>query len=118
MTLKLHRLHAANQATRVQFDTLGITWRGEGGTVADKTAMAHRLALCWNLCEGFTTEALERGMMRDLPQAVYVGDFAEARRLVTEMDRAVDRTDGRLHDCVRCGAPPAPVAIEPDEATL
>jgi len=112
---RLHRLHAANQATRVQFDTLGITWRGDGGSVELKTEMAHRLALCWNLCEGFTTETLERGMMRDLPQAVYDGDIDTARRLVSEMDRAVDRSDGRLNDCVQCGAPPVPVVIEPDD---
>ena len=113
--LKLHRLHAAPQATRVQFDTLGITWRGEGGSVALKTEMARRLAVCWNVLVGAPTDALEEDAMGRLFNAVAAGDLATARDLVRQMDAALDWTDGRLHDCVQCGAPPAPVVIEPDD---
>lgn len=113
--LKLHRLHAAPQATRVQFDTMGITWRGEGGSVADKTAMARRLAVAWNVCEGFPTPALERGLLLELVNAVAAGNLEAAQAAVAEMDRSLDMTGGRLNDCVQCGAPPAPVVIEPDD---
>ena len=113
--MKLHRIHAAPQATRVQFDTLGVDWRGEGGTVAAKTEMARRLAVCWNVCEGFPTPALEADLMGRMINAVAAGDLATAQDLVRQMDRSLDMTGGRLNDCVQCGAPPVPVVIEPDD---
>jgi len=101
---KLHRLHAAPQATRVQFDTLGITWRGEGGDVATKTAMARRLAVCWNVATGVPTDALEEDILGRLFNAVAAGDLPTAQALVRQMDAALDWTGGRLHDCEQCGA--------------
>lgn len=99
---KLHRIHAAPQATRVQFDGMGITWRGDGGCIEEKTAMARRLAVAWNVCEGFPTPALERGLLRELVDAVAAGNLAAAQAAVAEMDLEVDTTGGRVHDCEPC----------------
>ena len=41
-------------------------WRGEGGDQETKRELAYRLALCWNLAEGWPTEALEEGILRSV----------------------------------------------------
>jgi hypothetical protein len=100
--VKLHRIHAAPVATRVQFDDLGMTGRGEGGDPAHKDAMAYRLALCWNVLEGMPTSALADGMLRDIFMAIDAGDLAAAQALVARFDGRIDDTNGRPHDCKSC----------------
>lgn len=100
---KLHRIHAGASSSRLEFDApVRVTWRGEGEDVAIKTAMAHRLATCWNVCEGIPTTLLLEGFLRDLVTAIDAGDLAAAQELVSRMDRGIDRSHGRLHDCPGC----------------
>lgn len=114
--MKLHRIHANAQSTRLEFNSLDLTWRGEGRSVslADKMAIAHRLALCWNLCEGMPTELLEGGLLRDVAWAVRDGDLAKAQELQRQLDDGRDLTDGRLHDCASCLGGTARIEDEPD----
>jgi hypothetical protein len=106
--VKLHRVHATPQATRVEFNTLGMTWRGEGGDSDAKAAMAYRLALCWNVLEGISNAELTTGWLLELCQAVENGDLETARAVLHRLDEKIDRTAGRLHDCPTClGIEPA-----------
>ena len=99
-------------------------WRGEGGTQETKRELAYRLALCWNLAEGWPTEALEKGILQSVEDAlVELIELLEARseevpndirtlgkrlsRLLEERDANYDLTDGRPHDCATCLAKPA-----------
>lgn len=105
--MKLHHIHAAPVATRVQFEHKGIdvTWRGDGGSLPLKREMARRLAVCWNVLEGMPTDALERGLLLEVFQAIDAGDLDRARRAVADVDRACDLTaDGHAHDCKACRA--------------
>jgi hypothetical protein len=101
--VKLHRIHAAPQATRVEFSAPNEqTWRGEGGNPASKAAIAYRLALCWNVLEGIPTSKLDTGTVRDLCEAVIDGDLERARTIVRSWADGVDMTNGRPHDCKAC----------------
>jgi hypothetical protein len=99
-------------------------WRGEGGDQETKRELAYRLALCWNLAEGWPTEALEKGILRSVEDAlVELLALLELRseevpeevrslagrlsRLLEERDTHFDLTDGRPHDCAACLAKPA-----------
>ncbi len=101
--VKLHRHHAAPQATRVQFgEPISQTWRGDGGNPDLKAAIAYRLAVCWNVCEGIPTSQLEEGVLIELLDAVADGNLRRAQSLLAKMDRGFDETDGRFHDCEPC----------------
>jgi hypothetical protein len=119
---RLHRIHAVLAQKRserskvepVSFDIDLARWRCEKGGKdwAMSAAMARRLVVCWNLCDGYPTEALEDGVLRDLyvvgvdlAKAVISGDpnaTALAQRYRELNDQAagqLDTTDGRVHDC-------------------
>lgn len=103
--MKLHHIHAAPVASRVQFEHRGleVTWRGDGGTLPLKREMARRLAVCWNVLEGIPTEALERGLLLEAFTAIAAGDLARAQRAAAEIDKAVELTEhGDAHDCDAC----------------
>lgn len=103
--VKLHRFHMVDQATRLQFDhpTLGMTWRADGRYALDlKQAIAHRLAVCWNVLEGMPTELIEQGLLLELCLAIDAGDMDRAKAALAKMDSGIDRTDGRAHDCAAC----------------
>jgi len=116
-----HRIHASPASGRggCSLDTGPVRWRGEGGTQEAKRELAYRLALCWNLAEGWPTEALEKGILRsvedtlvellallevrseDIPNDVrMLGE--QVSRLLEERDANYDLTDGRPHDCAAC----------------
>lgn len=120
-TENLHRIHAAPAAGLGgrSFDVGPFRWRAEGGPKDGELAraVAHRLALCWNLCEGARTATLEDGaILREaeahdaLLDAIERGaDLAEIQRLAAaarqaanDLDDAYDRTGGRLNDCPTC----------------
>jgi len=56
-----HRVHAAPASGRggCSLDIGPVRWRGEGGDQETKREVAYRLAVCWNVAEGWPTEALE-----------------------------------------------------------
>lgn len=81
--------------------------------------MAYRLALCWNICEGWPTAELERGVLREVDdlarelvdEVLALGDDAprELARIATLLRSAYaardvhqDLTDGRPADCNAC----------------
>jgi hypothetical protein len=83
------------------------------------------LALCWNLAEGWPTEALEKGILRSVEDGfVQLLSLLEVRSedipddirtlgkrlslLLEERDKHYDLTHGRPHDCAACLAKPAP----------
>ncbi len=121
-----HRVHAAPASGRggCSLDTGPVRWRGEGGDQETKRELAYRLALCWNLAEGWPTEALEKGILRSVEETL-VGLLAllevrsedipndvrmlgeQVSRLLEERDANYDLTDGRPHDCAACLARPA-----------
>ena len=120
-----HRVHAAPASGRggCSFDIGPVRWRGEGGTQEDKRELAYRLALCWNLAEGWPTEALEKGILRSVEDAlVQLLDLLDRRSaevpadirtladrlscLLKERDTHYDFTDRRPHDCAACLAKP------------
>jgi hypothetical protein len=89
-----------------------VRWRGEGGSQEEKRELAYRLALCWNLAEGWPTDALEEGILRSVEDALVqllklldqrpqevpyevrtLGD--QLSRLLEERDAHYDLTDGR-----------------------
>ena len=99
-------------------------WRGEGGDQETKRELAYRLALCWNLAEGWPTKALEKGVLRSVEDTLaQLLELLEVRseevpddvrtlgnrlaRLLEERDTHFDLTDGRPHDCAACLAKPA-----------
>jgi hypothetical protein len=118
---RLHRIHAApasGQGGR-SFDLGGYRWRPTeaGKDSEDARAIAHRLALCWNLCEGIRTETLEAGALRkeadataELVEAIERGEPPERLRALTAalrragglVEAGIDRSHGRLHDCPSC----------------
>ena len=120
-----HRIHASPASGRggCSLDTGPVRWRGEGGDQETKRELAYRLALCWNLAEGWPTEALEKGILRsvedtlvqllallevrseEVPDDVRIHG-ARLSRLLEERDTRFDLTDGRPHDCVACLAKP------------
>lgn len=103
---KLHRFHMVDQASRLQFDhpDHGMTWRADGRFPLDlKGAIAHRLAVCWNVLEGMPTESLKNGMLLELCDAVEAGDMERAKAALAEMDRGIDRTGGKVNDCTSPG---------------
>lgn len=129
MSDRLHRIHAAPATGKggCRLDVGGVTWRGEGGGDG-RRAMAHRLGLAWNLLEGWPTEALERGVLREVDDLAHeladevlaLGDDAprELTRIATllraafaERDPHQDLTDGRPADCDACYPPEAAPAL-------
>ena len=121
-----HRVHAAPALGRggCSLDTGPVRWRGEGGDQEAKRELAYRLALCWNLAEGWPTEALEKGILRAVEDAlVQLLDLLDRRSaevpadirtladrlscLLEERDTDYDLSDGRPHDCAACLAKPA-----------
>jgi len=123
-----HRVHAAPALGRggCSLDTGPVRWRGEGGDQEAKRELAYRLALCWNLAEGWPTEALEKGILRAVEDAlVQLLDLLDRRSaevpadirtladrlscLLEERDTHYDLTDGHPHDCAAClGKPDRP----------
>lgn len=102
---RLHRFHMRDQATRLEFEHTrhAMAWRADGRfPLALKGAIAHRLAVCWNVLEGMPTALLEQGLLLELCQAVDAGDIDRAKAALAKMDRASDNTDGRPHDCPGC----------------
>jgi hypothetical protein len=118
---RLHRIHAS-QAVGVggnSFTIEPIRWRGEGdGSV--KREMARRIVLCWNVCEGWPTDALEAGCLRDYDAAAMnlisvveryptddlpanlVNAVGHLRIALRNRDMQQDLTNGRPHDCESC----------------
>ena len=120
-----HRIHASPASGRggCSLDTGPVRWRGEGGDQETKRELAYRLALCWNLAEGWPTEALEKGILRSVEdRLVELLELLEIRSedipddvralgkrlspLLEERDTHYDLTDARPHDCAACLAKP------------
>ena len=120
-----HRVHAAPASGRggCSLDIGPVRWRGEGGDQETKRELAYRLAVCWNVAEGWPTEALEAGVLRSVEDGLVkllellrvrsedvpcdirkLGD--RLSRLIEERDTHYDLTDGRPHDCAACLAKP------------
>ncbi len=116
-----HRVHAAPASGRggCSLDIGPTRWRGEGGDQETKRELAYRLAVCWNVAEGWPTEALEAGVLRSVEDGlVELLELLEVRseevpedvrrlgdrlsRLLEERDTHYDLTDGRIHDCAAC----------------
>jgi len=121
-----HRVHASPASGRggCSLDIGPVRWRGEGGDQETKRELAYRLALCWNLAEGWPTEALERGVLQSVEDGlVELLELLEVRseevpddirtlgkrlsRLLEERDTRFDLTHGRPHDCAACLGKPA-----------
>jgi len=121
-----HRIHASPASGRggCSLDIGPVRWRGEGGDQETKRELAYRLAVCWNVAEGWPTEALEEGILRSVEDTlVELLELVEVRsedipddvralgqrlsRLLKERDTHFDLTDGRPHDCAACLAKPA-----------
>ena len=122
-----HRVHAAPASGRggCSLDIGPVRWRGEGGDQETKRELAYRMAVCWNVAEGWPTEALEKGILRSVEDglAELLG-LLEVRveevpddvrllgerlsRLLEERDTHYDLTDGRPHDCAGCLGKPVP----------
>lgn len=124
--MKLHRIHAAPSAGvgGRSFDLLG-RWRCDGAQDPAITRLvAHRLSLCWNLCEGWPTEDLEGGILRDIEETtlhlldeLFVADFevelpqavidlrGKLKALFEKGQKVYDNTDGRPADCDGCYPP-------------
>ncbi len=122
-----HRVHAAPASGRggCSFDIGPTRRRGEGGDQETKRELAYRLAVCWNVAEGWPTDALEAGLLRSVEDGlVRLLDILETRsedvpddvralgerlsRLPEERDAHSDLTKGRPHDCPACLAKTAP----------
>jgi len=120
-----HRVHSAPASGRggCSVDIGPARWRGEGGSQEAKRELAYRLALCWNLAEGWPTEALEKGILRSVEDAiVQLLDLLDRRSaevpadirtladrlscLLKERNTHYDLTDDRPHDCAACLAKP------------
>ena len=120
-----HRVHAAPASGRggCSLDIGPVRWRGEGGDQETKRELAYRLAVCWNVAEGWPTEALEAGVLRSVEDGLVkllellrvrsedvpcdirkLGD--RLSRLLEERDTHYDLTDGRPHDCAACLSKP------------
>jgi hypothetical protein len=122
-----HRVHAVPASGRggCSLDIGPVRWRGEGGDQESKRELAYRMAVCWNVAEGWPTEALEAGVLRSVEDGLVkllqllrarsedVPDDVRAlgrrlSRLLGERDTHYDLTDGRPHDCPGCVGKPAP----------
>jgi hypothetical protein len=109
-----HRVHAAPASGRggCSLDIGPVRWRGEGGDQETKRELAYRLAVCWNVAEGWPTEALEAGVLRSVEEGLFeLLDLLETRsaevpddvrtvgerlsRLLEARDAHYDLTDGR-----------------------
>jgi hypothetical protein len=120
-----HRVHAAPAMGRggCSLDIGPVRWRGEGGDQEAKRELAYRMAVCWNVAEGWPTEALEQGALRSVEDGlVRLLEVLEVRaaevpddirtlgerlsRLLEERDIHYDLHDGRPHDCAGCLAKP------------
>lgn len=119
MSARLHRIHAAPSPKGNRVDIGSTAWRGEGSPWPVKREQARRIAVCWNVCEGWPTEALEAGALRDVdeftrrlldviagscgpyPPGVLsaVADLVDA---LAKRDAQQDVSNGRLHDCEAC----------------
>lgn len=102
---KLHHIHAAAQASRLEFEALDrMTWRAEGrAPLALKAEVAYRAAVCWNVLEGIPTAALMDGVLLEIFEALDAGDLERARRAAGRLDAAADLTDdGMPHACEAC----------------
>lgn len=117
----LHRIHACPTSGKGgrSFDLAGYRWRpaDASGETHEAQQVAFRMALCWNLCEGITTDGLAGGALLDEAQAVgdlvtaieRGADLEELRQLAGAVraagglvEAATDRSHGRLHDCPSC----------------
>lgn len=109
----LHRIHAA--PTGGNSVDIGARWRPEKELTHEQAkAVAHRMALCWNLCEGWPTEVLEAGALRDLDTLTREildleansrpinAKLEKLRELHAKFDPAFDFTGGRPADCQGC----------------
>jgi len=120
-----HRVHAAPTSGRggCSLDTGPVRRRGEGGDRETKRELAYRLAVCWNVAEGWPTEVLEKGILRSVEDGLaQLLALLEVRSeelpddiralagrlsfLLEERDTHYDLTDGRPHDCATCLAKP------------
>ena len=122
-----HRVHAVPASGRggCSLDIGPVRWRGEGGDQEAKRELAYRMAVCWNVAEGWPTEALEAGVLRSVEDGLAellellevrseevpedlraLGDRLSWR--LEERDANYDLTDGRPHDCPGCVGKPAP----------
>jgi hypothetical protein len=116
-----HRVHAAPASGRggCSLDIGPTRWRGEGGDQETKRELAYRLAVCWNVAEGWPTDALEAGVLRSVEDALVqlldlIGErsqevpddmrtlAARLSRLLEGRDAYYDLTEGRPHDCPAC----------------
>ena len=121
-----HRVHAAPASGRggCSLDVGPVRWRGEGSDQETKRELAYRMAVCWNVAEGWPTDALEEGILRSVEERLVellallelhsdrvpedVRVLSEPlSRLLAERDAHYDLTDGRPHDCRGCLAKPA-----------
>ena len=116
-----HRVHAAPASGRggCSLDVGPVRWRGDGGDQETKRELAYRMAVCWNVAEGWPTDALEKGILRAVEERLVelmaalkahsdhvpedVRKLSERlSRLLAERDTHYDLTDGRPHDCQVC----------------
>ena len=116
-----HRVHASPASGRggCSLDIGPVRWRGEGGDQQSKRELAYRMAVCWNVAEGWPTEALEKGILRSVEDSlvellalleVCAAEVPEDVRVLGERlswrlearDAHYDLTDGRPHDCPAC----------------
>lgn len=129
MSDRLHRIHAAPSEKGNRVDIGVVAWRGEGGDWEAKRATSRRIAVCWNIAEGWPTAALEAGVLRDVDEAARdlleafgadpLGPAAEAaaarlRAAFAKRDPQQDLTNGRPHDCAGCLAKEAAALDGPD----
>jgi len=120
-----HRVHAVPASGRggCSLDIGPVRCRGEGSDQEVKRELAYRMAVCWNVAEGWPTEALEAGILRSVEDTlmellellgVWSKDIpddvrtlgARLSRLLEDRDTRFDLTDGRPHDCAACLAKP------------
>jgi hypothetical protein len=118
---KLHRLHASQAVGKGgnSFDVGPVRWRGDGdaeGVREYKREMARRLVIAWNVCEGWPSDALEAGCLRDTDTAMrkllsaieshpvdsLPPNIVEATGKLRNRDVHQDLTGGRPHDCEPC----------------
>jgi hypothetical protein len=131
-------VHAAPASGRggCSLDIPPVRWRGEGGSQEGKRELAYRLALCWNLAEGWPTDALEEGILRSVEDALVqllkllnersqeiphdVRTLGERlSSLLEQRDAHYDFTHSRPHDCAACLAKRnRPGVSSPDDPTV
>jgi hypothetical protein len=129
MADRLHRIHAAPAAGKggCSVDIGQNRWRPEGGKDRDeKRAAARRIAVCWNVLEGWPTDALESGALLEVDEAALALldelDHVDLERVAVDRspgiceamkrlraafakrDALIDLTNGRKHDCESCAA--------------